>query len=229
DYGMKKTYLFLNTGFFFWLLTLIAWFFRYSTVAIIAFISSIICLALYFNHKKVSHMFNKKQSKSEPTPTINREEITSQVIEEKSLASTPVISEDKTNTVIARDVIFEGNITSNEQVHIYGKVIGNIVGKNNTVKIMQNGHVTGNITSSELLVNGKVEGECLSETINIDTNGEIYGTIRYSSLSIKKGGVFSGHAEVKSATKTNDNITVFKEKLKLDEHLQNLTPDVGSL
>ncbi|HHR6128905.1 TPA: bactofilin family protein [Providencia alcalifaciens] len=173
-------------------------------------------------------MFNKKQSKPEPTPTINKEEIMQQIAEEKIQASSPVISEEKTNTIIAKDVVFEGNITSNEQVHIYGTVIGNIVGKNNTVKIMQNGQVTGNITSNELWVNGKVEGECISETISIDTNGEIYGTIRYSNLSIKKGGIFSGLAEVKSAAKSEGNVAVFKEKSKQGKP-EAQTPDVGSL
>ncbi|MTC72261.1 polymer-forming cytoskeletal protein [Providencia rettgeri] len=225
---MKKTYLFLNISFFFWFLTLIAWFFRYTFVASVAFISSIICLVLYFNYKKVSHMFNKKQNKPEPTPTINKEEITQQIAEEKMQTSTAVVSEEKTNTIIAKDVVFEGNITSNEQVHIYGTVIGNITGKNNTVKIMQNGHVTGNITSNELWVNGKVEGECITETISIDTNGEIYGIIRYSSLSIKKGGIFSGHAEVKSATKSTGNVAVFKEKTK-QENSEPHTSEAGAL
>ncbi|MEQ5126784.1 polymer-forming cytoskeletal protein [Providencia zhijiangensis] len=173
-------------------------------------------------------MFNKKQNKPEPTPTINKEEITQQIAEEKMQTSTAVVSEEKTNTIIAKDVVFEGNITSNEQVHIYGTVIGNITGKNNTVKIMQNGHVTGNITSNELWVNGKVEGECITETISIDTNGEIYGIIRYSSLSIKKGGIFSGHAEVKSATKSTGNVAVFKEKTK-QENSEPHTPEAGAL
>ncbi|MEQ5183117.1 MULTISPECIES: bactofilin family protein [Providencia] len=173
-------------------------------------------------------MFNKKQNKPEPTPTINKEEITQQIAEEKMQTSTAVVSEEKTNTIIAKDVVFEGNITSNEQVHIYGTVIGNITGKNNTVKIMQNGHVTGNITSNELWVNGKVEGECITETISIDTNGEIYGIIRYSSLSIKKGGIFSGHAEVKSATKSTGNVAVFKEKTK-QENSEPHTSEAGAL
>ena len=67
--------------------------------------------------------------------------------------------------------MFEGNITSNEQVHIYGKVVGNITGKDNTVKVMLNGQVTGNIICKELIINGRVEGECTSESISIENNG----------------------------------------------------------
>ncbi|MEX6137915.1 bactofilin family protein [Providencia hangzhouensis] len=68
--------------------------------------------------------------------------------------------------------------------------MGNITGKDNTVKVMLNGQVTGNITCKELVVNGRIEGECLSDTICIENNGEIHGTIHYSSLSIKKGWGF---------------------------------------
>ncbi|MEX6246854.1 polymer-forming cytoskeletal protein [Providencia hangzhouensis] len=106
------------------------------------------------------------------------------------------MSEEKSNTVISRDVIFEGNITSNEQVHIYGKVIGNITGKDNTVKVMLNGQVTGNITCKELVVNGRIEGRAY-DTICIENNGEIHGTIHYSSLSIKRVGFYLAMLKLK--------------------------------
>lgn len=87
-------------------------------------------------------MFTKRQNKPTPTatsPSISNEPEVTTKIEEQITLSTPTISEEKSNTIISRDVIFEGNITSNEQVHIYGKVIGNITGKENTVKVMLNG------------------------------------------------------------------------------------------
>jgi cytoskeletal protein CcmA (bactofilin family) len=38
-------------------------------------------------------------------------------------------------------------------------------------------------------------GQCRSETIEIDKNGNVTGTLAYRTLAIKKGGVFSGQAE----------------------------------
>ncbi|MEQ5571769.1 polymer-forming cytoskeletal protein [Providencia huaxiensis] len=229
---MKKTYLFLNTSFFFWFLTLIGWFFSYLTIALFSFALSILFLIVYFNQKKVSKMFTKRQNKPAPTatpPSISSEPEVTIKIEEQVTLSTPTISEEKSNTIISRDVIFEGNITSNEQVHIYGKVIGNITGKDNMVKVMLNGQVTGNITCKELVVNGRIEGECHSDTICIENNGEIHGTIHYSSLSIKKGGILSGQAQVKKPAHHSEKVTVLKDKLKQDTFILNESVNNASL
>ncbi|MGG4661907.1 bactofilin family protein [Providencia vermicola] len=225
---MKKTYLFINTSFFFWFLTLIGWFFRHTTITLFSFVLSILFLILYFNQKKVSKMFTKRQNKQalEETTTTREPEIISKT-EEQVTISTPTLSEEKSNTIISRDVMFEGNITSNEQVHIYGKVVGNITGKDNTVKVMLNGQVTGNITCKELIINGKVEGECVSESISIENNGEVHGTIHYSSLSIKKGGILSGQAKVKNSVSHTDKVTQLKDKVKHDTPITNNESDKG--
>ena len=162
-------------------------------------------------------MFAKKQKNAtvDIPPSVKEAEIIP-VHAELNTVSTPAISEEKSNTVISRDVIFEGNITSNEQIHIYGKVIGNISGKGNTVKVMLNGQVIGNIISDELIVNGKIEGECISDTISIDNNGEIHGTIQYASLAIKKGGVLSGQAKVKTSSEYSDKPIIQKDKIRQD-------------
>lgn len=214
---MRKTHYFINISFLFWFLTLIAWTFRYTTTAIILFSSSIMFLIFYFNQKKVSKMFTKKQKNVtvDTPPSVKEAEIIP-VHAEPNTVSSPVMSEEKSNTIISRDVIFEGNITSNEQIHIYGKVVGNISGKGNTVKVMLNGQVIGNIISNELIVNGKIEGECISDTISIDNNGEIHGTIQYASLAIKKGGVLSGQAKVKTSSEYSGKLTVQKDKIKQD-------------
>ncbi|MGG4607933.1 bactofilin family protein [Providencia sp. Me31A] len=165
-------------------------------------------------------MFTKRQNKPAPEiniqPTASEPEIIAKTAKIEEQVTTATVSEEKTNTVISRDVIFEGNITSNEQVHIYGKVIGNITGKNNSVKVMLNGQVIGNITCNDLVVNGRVEGECLSDSINIENNGEIHGTIHYSNLSIKKGGILSGQAKVKNTASHADKVTLLKDKIKHD-------------
>lgn len=225
---MKKSYLFINVSFFFWFLTLIAWIFNNSILSLSSFVLSILFLALYFNQKKVTKMFTKKQNKSvseNTLTTLQPEKLP--LKEEQTNVSEPTVSEEKSNTIIARDVIFEGNITANELVHIYGKVIGNITGKDNIVKVMLNGQVTGNITSKELVVNGKVEGECISESISIENNGEIHGIIQYTSLSIKKGGILSGQAKVKNTTPHADKVTILKDKAKQEILEQN--KDIVSL
>lgn len=167
-------------------------------------------------------MFTKKQNNQAPEEIpIIREADSISKAEEQVTTSTSIHSEEKSNTVVSRDVMFEGNITSNELVHIYGKVIGNITGKDNTVKVMLKGQVIGNIICKELIINGRVEGECTSDSISIENNGEVHGTIHYSSLSIKKGGILSGQAKVKNTATHTDNAFQLKNKVKQEEPIIN--------
>ena len=99
------------------------------------------------------------------------------------------------NTVIARDVCFEGNLRAVGQVYIYGEIQGNIIAEEGVVKVMRSGLVNGNITSQELIINGTVKGECKSESIDIGEHANINGALDYVALSVKKGAVFVGSME----------------------------------
>lgn len=107
-------------------------------------------------------------------------------------------------TVIAGGIRFDGNIIAEGDVDIYGTVSGNIDARESQIKIMTGGLVEGNITCRELVIDGCVIGQCRSETIEIDKNGNVTGTLAYRTLTIKKGGVFSGQAELlPAADKSN--------------------------
>lgn len=51
------------------------------------------------------------------------------------------VSDDQENTIISHDVIFEGNIKSNQPIYVYGKVIGDIIAEKNAVNVMFNDEV----------------------------------------------------------------------------------------
>ncbi|MCP1694838.1 cytoskeletal protein CcmA (bactofilin family) [Citrobacter farmeri] len=98
-------------------------------------------------------------------------------------------------TIIANNVCIEGDINSNEEiVQIFGKLKGNVVVNNGKVQIFKNGSVDGEITCNSLIINGRFNGKCVCESLEIEENGEITGTITYLYLTIKKGGLFSGYA-----------------------------------
>ncbi|WP_167854549.1 polymer-forming cytoskeletal protein [Escherichia sp. E5028] len=116
------------------------------------------------------------------------------------------------STVIASDVVFDGNINSNKQIYIYGCVNGNVIAKDGLVKIMRNGVVEGNITSRELIVDGNIKGHCQSDSVDIYENGRLDGTLVYIYLSIKKGGVFTGKAEVLTQAPVKQKIVELKSE-----------------
>lgn len=124
------------------------------------------------------------------------------------------IPDDKENTIISHDVIFEGNIKSSQSIYVYGKVIGDIIAEKSTVNVMLNGEVKGNITSNTLTINGKIFGECHSEDIKIEDNGEVKGSLNYTTIEIKKGGVIIGNAQLQSYKKNNSPLDLQKKMVE---------------
>lgn len=117
-------------------------------------------------------------------------------------------------TVIARNAFFKGDISSDGQVYIFGRLKGNVDTKDSVTKIIKGGIVEGDITCRELFVNGNLVGNCICDALEIAENGKVTGTITYNTLTIKKGGEFSGQAEaipqnedskIYSTTKTSPN------------------------
>ena len=125
--------------------------------------------------------------------------------------------EKQNNTVISSDVRFEGNIIASGQVYIYGEVHGNIESNGGIIKIMRNGLVQGNIVCRELIVDGTVNGECKSESIDIYENGTLNGAMSYASLAIKKGGVFIGKSLAQQMTEKKTNVIDLSPEPVTDE------------
>lgn len=144
----------------------------------------------------------KKMNKSADT-LVNKDSVTVNHSPEKSSLNP---EEQMSNTVIAREVCFEGNLRAVGQVYIYGEVQGNIIANEGVVKVMRSGLVNGNITSHELIINGTVKGECKSESIDIGEHANINGALDYIALSVKKGAVFVGSMETSRKPDASSNI-----------------------
>lgn len=198
---MGRVYLFLNTALILWSLALVAWCYDAHSWALLTAALAIIAFVIHVLHKQVNHMFGKSKAAEEVTQT--------SVI---NTAPTPVVEKEaprddkQNNTVIATGVRFDGNITSDGQVYIYGTVHGNIDAKEGLIKIMRNGVVEGDITSRELVIDGIVNGNCRSESIDVYENGIITGTIAYSTLTIKKGASFTGRSELIRPAEAKSNV-----------------------
>ena len=74
------------------------------------------------------------------------------------------------------------------------------------IKVMREGQVEGNVSCRELIIDGKVQGQCHGDSITIEEHGHLEGTLAYRALAIKKGGVFSGRAEMLAAAENKSHI-----------------------
>jgi len=195
---MERKYLALNSALLFWLLALVAWCldalfltWLFAAFTLMGFGISLLLTQVNPMFKKHKTIEADKPEMLPPAPVTEKE---------------PTAVEKHGTTVIASDVHFEGNIVSGGHVYVHGTLIGNIDSKESLIKIMRGGQVEGNITCRELIVDGKVIGQCSGDVIEICENGQVTGTLLYRTLAVKKGGVFSGQAEVLPAVAEKTNV-----------------------
>ncbi|HGK5198665.1 TPA: polymer-forming cytoskeletal protein [Salmonella enterica subsp. enterica serovar Newport] len=184
---MKNKYFSINLAFFFWLLALVSHLLHTDLMTAVAGALSISGFIIHIRQNQVESMFKKRHLIDNPQFTTH----------DKTSPDEKLSSDAKENnsTVIARSTCFKGDILSDGQVHISGRLKGNIDAKDSVIKIIKGGIVEGNITCRELFVNGNLVGNCTCDSLQIAENGKISGTITYNTLTINKGGVFSGQAE----------------------------------
>jgi len=120
---------------------------------------------------------------------------------------------------IGKSLVVKGEVTGSESLYIDGKVEGAINLPGNRVTVGRNGQVAANIVAREVVVLGKVRGNCqASDRVDIRSEGSLTGDVIAARISIEDGAFFKGgidirkpgSAEPKSAstTPTAEPVTV---------------------
>jgi cytoskeletal protein CcmA (bactofilin family) len=177
-----------------WLMTLFCYVFEWRREAVIAAALLSLTFVLYsFFYKKGFYMFRKK-----PQQTTELVENKS-VVDEKSTSPTTenvqTTQGSRRCTVVASNTVFSGNTEIEGDIQVYGKMLGQINLKDGILYIMRGGFIDGEFTAPSIIINGRVEGTCISENIEIHEHGEMEGISRSGSLSIRPGGSFIGQSE----------------------------------
>ena len=102
----------------------------------------------------------------------------------------------KLDTYIGEQTLFEGSLTSKDDLCIYGSVRGRIESAGRVV-IGQSGEVEADIVADDVVVNGKVVGDVTAKGIlEMSSTGIIQGDVKTSRLIMEDGGKFEGHCEM---------------------------------
>jgi cytoskeletal protein CcmA (bactofilin family) len=114
-------------------------------------------------------------------------------------------------TIVGESVKLEGNIDSQENVSIFGQVVGKIkTGKN--AKVGERAEIKGDLEGENVFVAGRVEGNIVAkEKLEISSSGKVFGDIQAKSISIAPGAVFSGNCQMEQELKTQN----YSLKLKI--------------
>ena len=121
-----------------------------------------------------------------------------------SSASRPVGSAATTpageQATIGKSLIVKGEVSGSESLYIDGKVEGAINLAGNRVTIGRNGQVAANIVAREIVVLGKVRGNCqASDRVDIRSEGSLTGDVIAARISIEDGAFFKGGIDIRKA------------------------------
>ena len=107
----------------------------------------------------------------------------------------------KLDTYIGEQTLFEGSLTSKNNLCIYGSVRGRIESAGRVV-IGQSGEIEADIVADDVMVNGKVKGDVTARGIlEMSSTGIIQGDVKTARLIMEDGGKFEGHCEMLSGEK----------------------------
>ena len=99
----------------------------------------------------------------------------------------------KLEVVIGSESVVRGELTSKGTVRIDGGFEGTISA--DCTIIGESGRVVGDITGKQLIIGGKITGNIrVTELVEIQPKGEVYGDIYTLRLTMAEGGVFEGRS-----------------------------------
>ena len=153
------------------------------------------------------------------------------------VSKTPPVS--TSGTVIASGTVIDGNISSNEDLMIYGVVNGDVL---NARKLIIHGEVAGSISATDIsLVDSLISGNVLAEnsiemtkdscilgdltTMNVVVNGKVRGNIEASGSGVFKkesivlGNISVGTIIIEGGAKMRGFVTTTDGDQEVDEDL----------
>jgi len=106
-----------------------------------------------------------------------------------------------TFSILASDVEIIGNVSAGVDLHIDGKVQGDVT----CAKLVQGegSIIAGKVTAESAKLSGYVEGSIETNDLVIESSARVKGDVIYSNLTIAPGGQIEGKLSYKSTAKSH--------------------------
>lgn len=120
----------------------------------------------------------------------------------KPAAAKPKTRAGTSLSLIGGELTVSGDIESGGQLHIEGRVDGNVhcAGLGQT----ESGIIAGDIRADEARIGGLVEGNVTAGTVTIEATGRVMGDVAYDTISIAAGARVEGRLARRVAITTDD-------------------------
>jgi cytoskeletal protein CcmA (bactofilin family) len=112
----------------------------------------------------------------------------------------PINPTARTLACLGSTIVVKGEITSDEDLQIDGKVDGNISVRGNRLTVGRTAQLNSEITAREVIVYGNASGNLRArDRVEIKKDGQVIGDITTTRISIEDGAYFKGHIEIERA------------------------------
>ncbi len=103
-------------------------------------------------------------------------------------------------TRIGPSVVIHGTVSGGEDLHLAGRVDGEILAPKNRVVIGKGGKIKGDVSASVIEVEGDVTGDLNgSERVVVAATGNVHGNIKAPRVSLENGAQFKGSIDMDPA------------------------------
>jgi cytoskeletal protein CcmA (bactofilin family) len=119
----------------------------------------------------------------------------------------------RTLACLGSTIVVKGEISSDEDLQIDGKVEGPISLRGSRLTVGRTAQLNSEIHAREVIVYGNASGNLRArDRVEIKKDGQVIGDITTTRISIEEGAYFKGHIEIERAqssiqeSKTNEEI-----------------------
>ncbi len=106
-------------------------------------------------------------------------------------ATTSSVSSSPRVSTIGPDLKIVGNLVCKGELHIEGRVDGDIDSR--IISVKQGAQIDGSLTAETILVDGTVIGQIKSPTVTIARAARVLGDVLHSTLAVEAGAHLEGH------------------------------------
>ncbi|MCY4031847.1 MAG: polymer-forming cytoskeletal protein [Hyphomicrobiales bacterium] len=93
-------------------------------------------------------------------------------------------------SLISADLCITGDVVSNGEVHIEGKIEGVIRVKHLTIG--EKAQIIGSVTGNDVVISGRVSGDVRANKLHLGKNANVEGDLEHNSLSMEAGATLEG-------------------------------------
>jgi cytoskeletal protein CcmA (bactofilin family) len=100
-------------------------------------------------------------------------------------------------THIGKSVIFDGELTSSEDLQVDGTIKGHLHVKDGAVTIGETATIEANVRAARVIVEGTVQGSIsASNRIELTSTAKVNGSLTAERIVIAEGAQFSGNVDM---------------------------------